>query len=109
METTPFELTPEQKGLLQSLSRQTGKPISALIAEALEGLQDQIRPGSANGEATGSDQEEPAVSPQEARKPIWEQFVDAFKGVPEEELKRLPTDLAAQVDHYVYGLPKRPT
>jgi predicted DNA-binding protein len=39
METTPFDLTPEQKGLLQSLSQETGKPISALIAEALQGLE----------------------------------------------------------------------
>jgi len=36
------------------------------------------------------------------------QFAEAFDGVPEEEIARLPTDLAAQVDHYVYGLPKRP-
>ncbi len=31
MEQTPFELTPEQKGMLASLSRKTGKPIPALI------------------------------------------------------------------------------
>ena len=42
-----------------------------------------------------------------APKPIWEQFAEAFDDVPDEELARLPTDLAAQVDHYVYGLPKR--
>jgi hypothetical protein len=42
-----------------------------------------------------------------APKPIWEQFAEAFGGVPDEELDRLPTDLAANVDHYVYGLPKR--
>jgi len=27
MEATPFELTPQQKGMLASLSRETGKPI----------------------------------------------------------------------------------
>ena len=27
--------------------------------------------------------------------------------IPEEELKRIPKDLSSQVDHYVYGLPKR--
>ncbi len=48
-----------------------------------------------------------ATPPQEGRKPIWEQFAEAFDEVPDEELARLPTDLAAQVDHYVYGLPKR--
>jgi hypothetical protein len=47
------------------------------------------------------------VTPQETPKPIWEQFADVFKDVPEEDIARLPTDLAAQVDHYIYGLPKR--
>jgi hypothetical protein len=27
--------------------------------------------------------------------------------VPDEEMEKLPTDLAEQHDHYVYGLPKR--
>ena len=40
-------------------------------------------------------------------KPIWEIFEEASRDIPDEVLARLPTDLAAQVDHYVYGLPKR--
>jgi predicted DNA-binding protein len=40
MEPTPFELTPEQKDFLEALSRQTGKSVSTLIAEALERLQE---------------------------------------------------------------------
>lgn len=43
MEQTPFELTSEQKGLLATLSRETGKPIPALLAEALEVLQEHER------------------------------------------------------------------
>ncbi len=27
--------------------------------------------------------------------------------IPEEELRRFPKDLSDQVDHYVYGTPKR--
>jgi len=27
--------------------------------------------------------------------------------IPEEELRGIPKDLSSQVDHYVYGLPKR--
>ncbi len=27
--------------------------------------------------------------------------------IPEDELRRIPKDLSSQVDHYVYGLPKR--
>ena len=102
MEQTPFELTPEQKGILATLSRETGKPIPALLAEALEVLQEHERASHKQG--PGDDHE---TAPQETPKPIWEQFADAFKDVPEEDIARLPTDLAAQVDHYIYGLPKR--
>ena len=35
MEQTPFELTSEQKGMLATLSRETGKPIPALLAEVI--------------------------------------------------------------------------
>ena len=41
MEQTPFELTPEQKGILTTLSRETGKPIPALLDEGLEALQER--------------------------------------------------------------------
>ena len=100
MTSTPFELTPEQKSLLATLSRETGKSIPALLAEALDVLQEHERSGQKITPASPPAQEPP--------KPIWEQFAEAFDGVPEEEIARLPTDLAAQVDHYVYGLPKRP-
>jgi len=108
METTPFDLTPEQKGLLESLARETGKPIPALIAKALEDLQEHERLEHERDTSNGHETTVPAIKVQETCKPIWEQFADAFNDVPEEELARLPTDLAAQVDHYVYGLPKRP-
>ena len=99
MEQTPFELTPEQRGMLATLSRETGKPIPTLLTEALAVLQERER---SSHEVTST-----APPQQETPKPIWEQFADAFKDVPEEDIARLPTDLAAQVDHYVYGLPKR--
>ena len=50
MEATPFELTPEQKGMLASLSRETGKSIPALIAKALEELQEHEHSDQAHGE-----------------------------------------------------------
>jgi len=27
--------------------------------------------------------------------------------IPDEELRRIPKDLSSQIDHYVYGTPKR--
>jgi len=105
METNPFDLTPEQKSLLVTLARETGKPIPALLAEALEGLQAHVHPAHAPDAhpETSAD----AVLPPAACKPIWERFEAASRTTPDTELDRLPTDLATQVDHYMYGTPKR--
>ena len=101
METTPFDLTPEQKGLLVALARETGKPIPTLIAEALDKLQAHIR-------AHGARAPHPTPPPAQTVKPLWEIAADLLKDVPQEVLDRLPTDGAAQHDHYIYGTPKRP-
>jgi hypothetical protein len=106
MEPTPFEFTPAQKGLLESLSRETGQPVSALIDKALEGLQADVHHAPTPDTANGDDKEHP-VPTSTVRKPIREQFIEASLDIPDEELDRLPTDLAAQVDHYIYGTPKR--
>ena len=105
MEQTPFELTPEQKGMLASLSHETGKPIPMLLTEALEELQERERSDHAHGETNGHETE--ASAPQEAYKPIWERIRETFGNLSEEDLDSLPVDGAAQVDHYAYGLPKR--
>ena len=107
METTPFDLTPAQKGLLEALARETGKAIPSLLDEALEGLAAHVRYRADNGAPHGRDEGHAAPPPQEVPKPIWEQICDAFANVPDDELAALPEDGAAQVDHYVYGLPKR--
>jgi hypothetical protein len=109
MEPTPFELTPEQKGMLASLSRETGKPIPTLIAKALEELQEREHIDHANGETNGHETVPSAPTPsQKARKPIWEALIEASLDIPEEELDLLPADGATQHDHYIYGTPKRP-
>ena len=45
------------------------------------------------------------AKPNEA--PIWKIVTDIMKDVPDEVFDRLPRDAASQVDHYIYGLPKR--
>jgi Arc/MetJ-type ribon-helix-helix transcriptional regulator len=53
----------------------------------------------------------PAASPlnaAQADKPIWEEILELTADVPDEEFDKLPTDLAEQHDHYIYGTPKRP-
>ncbi|MBD2570909.1 hypothetical protein [Anabaena lutea] len=44
---------------------------------------------------------------QQKSKPIWEIFEEANQDLPEEVIAKLPTDGAAQVDHYLYGKPKQ--
>ena len=107
MEQTLFELTPAQKGILATLSRETGKPISVLLNAALAVLQEHARSGHDHGTTGHHETTAPVASSQEVPKPIWAIFEEASRNIPDAELARLPTDLAAQVDHYVYGLPKR--
>jgi hypothetical protein len=108
METTPFDLTPEQKGMLSALSHETGRPITALIAQALEELQERAHLERETGVANGHESKLPAAVTQEVRTPIWEAFIEASLEIPDEELDLLPTDGATQHDHYIYGTPKRP-
>jgi antitoxin component of MazEF toxin-antitoxin module len=42
------------------------------------------------------------------RRPIWQRLADEAAQTPAEESNKLPADGAAQIDHYLYGHPKRP-
>lgn len=48
----------------------------------------------------------PTKAPTDHR-PIWEKIAEITASVPPEEWEKLPTDLAANHDHYLYGAPKR--
>ena len=110
MEPTPFELTPAQKDLLESLTRETGEPVSALIDKALEGLEGQVHPGHVTGETDDRHTEhEPALDGTPKREAsVLDIFREARAAIPDETWDQLPPDLAAQHDHYIYGTPKRP-
>jgi len=41
------------------------------------------------------------------QKPFWERIVERSKEVPDEVWEELPKDGAAEIDHYLYGSPKR--
>jgi Arc/MetJ-type ribon-helix-helix transcriptional regulator len=53
----------------------------------------------------------PTASEQEPapakRKPLWERAAELRQSIPAEEWDKLPTDGARQLDHYIYGSPKR--
>jgi hypothetical protein len=40
-------------------------------------------------------------------RPIWDVIANNMKKVPPEDLAALPIDGASQIDHYIYGVPKR--
>ncbi len=40
-------------------------------------------------------------------RPIWEVIAENMERVPPEDRALLPRDGASQIDHYVYGVPKR--
>jgi hypothetical protein len=42
-----------------------------------------------------------------AYKPIWEIADEITADIPQEVWDKLPTDAAEQIDHYLYGSPKR--
>jgi antitoxin component of MazEF toxin-antitoxin module len=42
-----------------------------------------------------------------AAPPFWERIAALTVNAPPEELDKAPTDGAAQLDHYLYGHPKR--
>jgi hypothetical protein len=100
METNKIELTPEQMGILASMSQETGESVDALLDKALDDLQANLRARRAKGAQVNAQNKE-------TPKPIWQQFAEAFDDIPDDELEKLPIDGAANVDHYVYGLPKR--
>jgi hypothetical protein len=108
METTPFDLTPAQKGVLEALARKTGKAIPALLDEALEGLQAHVRPGPGPSATNGGTAAETGPPPPPTTPHIWDIAADLLAEVPDEALNRLPPDGAAQHDHYISGTPKRP-
>jgi hypothetical protein len=40
-------------------------------------------------------------------RPVWERIASLAETLPEEAIAGLPADGASQVDHYLYGAPKR--
>ena len=77
--------------------------VDEAMATAARLLLHQIKQGQTVSETPSATQE---PSPP-ARKPVWERIQDLTADVPDEEWDKLPTDLAEQHDHYLYGTPKR--
>jgi hypothetical protein len=37
----------------------------------------------------------------------WQIWQEQLKDIPEEELDKIPTDASINLDHYIYGAPKK--
>ena len=79
----------------------------ALVEDALRLLQERDAEAD-HGETPHNGEENALPQAPSTPKHIWDIAEELFGAIPDEELERLPPDGAAQVDHYVYGLPKRP-
>jgi len=86
-----IELPTELEERLRAEAERRGLEIGDYVRPALETLANQ--PAAQLRERTA--------------KPIWETAAELLADLPEEELARLPADGSEQIDHYVYGSPKR--
>ena len=41
------------------------------------------------------------------RQTLWEMWQKHLKDIPQEELDEIPTDASVNLDHYLYGAPKK--
>ncbi|HXG86222.1 MAG TPA: hypothetical protein VNI84_19535 [Pyrinomonadaceae bacterium] len=41
------------------------------------------------------------------RRTLWEIWKEHLKDIPEEELDKIPSDASVNLDHYLYGAPKK--
>jgi len=75
-----------------------------VVEEALQLLEARVREAASGQRATISAHE--MVGPTR-RKPIWERAAELRKRVPAEEWDKVPADGSKQLDHYIYGSPRR--
>lgn len=92
-----IHLRPETEARLTALAAASGVSVDDYLAALVE----KQSPGD---DPATSLQEQPVSRP---ARPIWEVIADSMKRVPAEDLAAMPKDGASQIDHYVYGVPKR--
>ena len=76
--------------------------IKALSPEQMRQLRDELDSEIATSEAGRA-----AGGPPDAL-PAWKQVLDNMKDLADDEFDRMPADSSEQLDHYIYGTPKRP-
>jgi hypothetical protein len=87
------EVGDELGALLQARAQAQGVSPGRIVSQVLE--------DTFAGEIHHAEGQTPAV------RHVWEVIADNMADVPLEEFAKLPQDGASQVDHYLYGHPKR--
>jgi hypothetical protein len=95
--TMEVHFTPEQEARLAQIATKSGTAPEILVKDAVLRLLE-------GDPHLGSDT---SAEPNGDPWPIWEVMLDNLKDVTPEEFAALPKDGASQVDHYLYGHPKR--
>jgi hypothetical protein len=86
-------LQPQEEARLIAVARSKGISTETLVREAVDRIL--------------ADASEPVEQTKLESRPVWEMILDNMRGVPTEEFATLPRDGASEVDHYLYGHPKR--
>ncbi len=92
-----LHLRPETEARLAALAAASG----VSVADYLEAL---VEKQYSSGQTAPSAEQGAASRPGQ---PVWEMIVENMKNVPPEDFESLPKDGLSQIDHYVYGVPKR--
>jgi hypothetical protein len=79
--------------------------IKALSPEQMRQLRQELDSELA---ARASPPQPATIEPAPIRKAVWERILERSAAIPDKEWDKLPSDLAEQHDHYLYGTPKRP-
>lgn len=91
--TVTLELSPDEEASLTAQAQTCGLTVQQWLLR----LAKQSAPLQPLGKEADPDDD----------RPIWEIIIEDVKDVPPEEMAALPKDGASQIDHYVYGVPKR--
>ena len=94
-----------ESGILAAVQSGRFASLDAAMTEAASLLLQRLEQQPQEAKTPTASQEPSAPD----RKAVWERILERTAAIPDEEWDKLPTDLAEQHDHYLYGTPKRPT
>ena len=87
-----IRLDPESEERLAEAAAQEGLPLAEYVQNAVNAL----------AQSASSD-----TRPSVGRQPAWQRLLAIGDAMPEADQERLPVDGAENLDHYLYGAPKR--